>query len=104
MAMDYRHNYGPEQSSPLQSATIICHEPKYLIFDSKYSRLKSYTHWPHDMNPSPDSLSPAGLYYTGIYIITISVSLVESLSSSLHTTLYLQVKVIGQYAFTVAEG
>jgi len=56
------------------------------------------------MNPSPDSLSAAGFYYTGIYIITISISLLESLSSSLHTTLYLQVKVMEQYAFTVAEG
>ena len=61
-------------------------------------------HWPHGMNPFPEYLSAAGFYYTGIQITTISVSLVESLSSSLHTTLYLQVKVIGQYAFTVAEG
>jgi len=35
---------------------------------------------------------------------TISVSLVESLSWSLHTTLYLQVKVIRKNSFTVAEG
>jgi len=102
--MEYRPNSRPEQSSPLQSATIIWQGPKYLIFDNKDSRLKSYTHWPHDMNPSPDSLSAAGFYYTGIYIITISISLIESLSSSLHTTLYLQVKVMEQYAFTVAEG
>jgi len=56
------------------------------------------------MNPSPESLSAAGFYYTGIYIITLSVSIVETPSSSLHTTLYLQVKVMGQYAFIVAQG
>ena len=101
--MEYRPNSRPEQSSPLQNATIIWQGPKYLIFDTKDSRLKSYTHWPHDMNP-PDSLSAAGFYYTGIYIINISVSLLESLSSSLYTTLYLKVRVMEQYAFTVAEG
>ena len=102
--MEYRPNSRPEHSSPLQSATIIWQGPEYIIFDTKDSRLKSYTHWPHGMNPSLDSLSAAGFYYTGIYIITISVSLVESLSSSLYTTLYLQVNVIGQYSFTVTEG
>jgi len=102
--MEYRPNSRPEQSSPLQNATIIWQGPKYLIFDTKVSRLKSYTHWLHDMNPSTDSLSAAGFYYTDIYIITISVSLVESLSWSLHTTLYLQVSVNEQYVFTVAEG
>ena len=44
------------------------------------------------MNPSHDSLSATGFYYTGIYIITISVSMLELLSSSLHTSFYLQVK------------
>jgi len=105
--MEYRPNSRPEQSSPLQSATIFWQGPKYLIFDSKDSRLKSYTHWPHDMNPSPDSLSAACFYYTGIYIIitiSLSVSLLESISSSLYTTLYLQVKAMEQYTFTVAEG
>ena len=103
-AMEYRPNSWPDRSRPLQSDTIIWQGPKYLIFDTKDSRLKSYVHWPHGMNPSSESLSEVGFYYTGIYIITISVSLVESLSSSLHTTLYLQVKVMEQYAFTVAEG
>ena len=56
------------------------------------------------MNPSPQPLSAAGFYYTGIYIITIPVSLLDSLPLSLHTTLYLHVKVMEQYAFTVAEG
>ena len=96
----------PEQSSPLQNATITWQGPTYLIFNTKDSRMKSYTHWHHDMNPSPGSLSAAGFYYTGIYIfITISHCItIKSLSSSLHTTLYLQVKVMEQYAFTVAEG
>jgi len=85
--MEYRPNCRPEQSSPLQSATIIWQGPKYLIFDTKDSRLKSYIHWPFGTNPSPHSLSAASFYYTGIYIITISVSLVESLASSLHTAL-----------------
>jgi len=105
--MEYRPNSRPERRILLQSATIIWQGPKYLIFDTKDSRLKSYTHRPHDMNPSPDSLSAAGFYYTGIYIIitiSLSVSLLESLSSSLYTTLYLQVRVMEQYAFTVAEG
>ena len=83
--MEYRTHSRPEQSNQLQSATIMWQGPKYLIFDTKDSRLKSYTHFPHVMNPSPDCLSAAGFYYTGIYIITTSVSLVESLSSSLHT-------------------
>jgi len=56
------------------------------------------------MNPSPDSLSAAGFYYKGIYIIPIFASILESLSSSLYTTLYLKVRVMEQYAFTVAEG
>jgi len=33
--MEYRPNSRPEQSSPLQNATIIWHGPKYLIFDTK---------------------------------------------------------------------
>jgi len=102
--MENRPNSSPEQSSPTQSATIIWQGTKYLIFNTKDSRMISNAHWSHGMNPSPDSLSATGFYFTGIYIITISVSLVESISSSLHTILYLQVKVIGQYAFTVAEG
>ena len=102
--MEYGPNSRPEQSSPLQSATINWQGSNYLIFDTKDLRLKSYSRWPYGMNPSPDYLSAAGFYYTVIYIITISVSLVESLSSSLYTTFYLQVMVIGKYAFTVAEG
>ena len=90
--MEYRPNSRPEQSSLLQSTRIICEGPKYLIFDTNDSRLNSYTHWPHGMNSSPDSLSPVGFYYTGIYIITISVSLVDSLSSILHTTLLFTVQ------------
>ena len=106
-AMEYIPNSRPEQSSPLQNATIIWQGPKYLVFNTKDSRLKSYTQWPHDMNPSPDSLSAACFYYTGIYnFITIShcITIKKSLSSRLYTSLYLQVKVMEQYAFTVAEG
>ena len=40
-------NSRPEQSIPLQSATINWQGPKYSIFNMKVSRLKSYTHWPH---------------------------------------------------------
>ena len=40
--------------------------------------MKSYTQWPHIMNPSPDSLSAAGSYYTGIYSITIRIIIFES--------------------------
>jgi len=90
--MEYRPNSRPEQSSPLQNATIIWQGPKYLIFDTKDSRLMSYTHWPHDMNPSPDSLSAAGFYYTGIYIIitishciTIRIFIFESTYDTLFT-------------------
>jgi len=104
--MEYRPNSRPEQSSSLQNATITWQGPKYLVFNTKVSRLKSYTHWPPDMNPSPDSLSAAGFYYTGIYIfITIChcITIKKSLSSRLYTTICLQV-VMEQYAFTVAEG
>ena len=38
--MEYRPNSRPEQSSPLQRATIFWQGPKYLIFDTKHSRLK----------------------------------------------------------------
>ena len=64
--MEYRRNSRPERSSPLQSATIIWQGPKYLFYNNKVSRLRSYVHWPHGMNPSPESLSAAGFYCTGI--------------------------------------
>ena len=91
-AVEYRPNSGPEQSSPLQNATIIWQGPKYLIFDTKELRLKSYTHWPHDMKLSPDSLSAAGFYYTDIYkfitishCITIRIFIFESIYDTLFT-------------------
>jgi len=91
--MEYRPNSRPEQSSPLQNATITWQGPKYLNFNTKVSRLKSHTYWPHDMNPSPDSLSAAGFYYTGIYIfitishcITIKITIFKSIYDTLFTS------------------
>jgi len=52
--MEYRPNSRSERSSPLKSATIIWQGPKYFIFNSKDSRLKSYVHWPHGIKPSPN--------------------------------------------------
>jgi len=52
-------------NSPLQQATIIWDGPRCLGFNTKDSRLKSYVHCPRGMNPSPESLSTAGIYFTG---------------------------------------
>jgi len=50
------------------------------------------------MNPSPDSVSAAGFYYTGIYIIiTFSHCITIRI-------IIFEVSVMEQYAFTVAEG
>jgi len=54
-----------EPKSPLQQATIIWDGPHCLGFNTKASRLRSYVHWPRGMNPSHESLSTAGFYFTG---------------------------------------
>ena len=79
--MEYRPNSGPERKScdigpdshnfplseylTIQHATILWEEPKHTSYNSKTARLRSYINWPHGMNPSPESLSIAGLFYTG---------------------------------------
>jgi len=78
--MEYRPNSGPEQKSydigpdshnfplseylTIQRATILWDEPRHTSYNSKTARLRSYVNWPHGMNPSPESLSIAGLFYT----------------------------------------
>jgi len=56
--MEYKPN------SPLQHATVVSDGPRCLGFNTKASRLKWYVHWPRGMNPSPESLSTAGFYFT----------------------------------------
>jgi len=65
---------GPDddkQSFPLTefitiyNATKIWEGPRYPAYNSKAARLRSYTQWPHGMNPSPFSLSTAGFYFLG---------------------------------------
>ena len=88
--MEHRPNSGPEkgtnyfkqqspdigpddekQSFPLtefitiHNATKIWEGPRYPAYNSKAARLRSYTQWPHGMNPSPCSLSTAGFYFLG---------------------------------------
>jgi len=66
--MVYRPNSRPEKNFhssgylKLQRATIIWDGPRYLIYNTKTERLRSYTNWPHGMNPSPEALSAAGFY------------------------------------------
>ena len=47
------------------AATKVWVGPRYPAYNHKAARLRSYTEWPHGMNPSPSSLSTAGFYYTG---------------------------------------
>jgi len=81
MVLEYRPNSGPEQrpndigpdshNFPLseyltiQRATIIWDEPRHTSYNSKTARLRSYVNWAHGRNPSSESLSAAGLFYTG---------------------------------------
>ena len=63
---------GPEeQSFPLTeyitiyNATKIWEGPRYPAYNSRAARLRSYTEWPHGLNPSPSSLSTVGFYFIG---------------------------------------
>ena len=71
--MEYRTNSKPEQSSVtssvylrLQRAKIVWDGPRYLIYNTKTDRLRTYEDWPRGMNTSHDELSEAGFLYTGI--------------------------------------
>ena len=87
-SMEHRPNSGPEkgnnyfkqqspdigsdeQSFPLAehitiyNATKIWEGPRYPAYNSRAARLRSYTQWPHSLNPSPSSLSTAGFYFLG---------------------------------------
>ena len=72
----YRSNSRPEQSSltssALQQYSIIWDGLRYLIYDTKTGRLRTYGDWSHGMNPSPNTLSEAGFFYTGI-VLTIQL-------------------------------
>ena len=49
----------------LNRSVAIWNSPKFLAYFSNHARLRTFRTWPHGMNPSPDSLSGAGFYYTG---------------------------------------
>jgi len=49
----------------IHRATKFWEGPRYPAYNSKAARLRSYTEWPHGMNPSPSSLSTAGFYFFG---------------------------------------
>jgi len=88
--MDYRPNSGPERKScdigpdshnfplseylTIQHATILWEEPKHTSYNSKTARLRSYVNWPHGMNPSPESLIIAGLFYTITHFYELTMS------------------------------
>jgi len=80
-SMEYKPN------SPLHQATVIWDGPHCLGFNTKASRLKSYVHWPRGMNPSPESLSTAGFYFTGkCYLSMYHNTLLQSLSPNMQHT------------------
>ena len=49
----------------LQRATIIWDGPRYPFYNTTTERFRTYTDWPHGLNPSHESLSAAGFYCTG---------------------------------------
>ena len=59
------HNFPLTEYLTINNATNIWNEPRHPAYISKTARLMSYTDWPHGMNPSPDSLSAAGFYFSG---------------------------------------
>ena len=86
--MEHRPNSGPEkgenyfkqqspdivpdeQSFPLteyitiHNATRMWEGPRYPAYNSRAARLRSYTEWPHGLNPSPSSLNTAGFSFIG---------------------------------------
>jgi hypothetical protein len=60
-----------EQSFPqiefitVHNIASIREGPRYPAYNSKAARLETYTGWPHGLNPSPSSLSTAGLCFLG---------------------------------------
>jgi len=79
--MEYRPNSRPEQSSlissALQRASILCYVSRYLTYNTKTERLRTYGDWPHGMNPSPNTLSEAGFFYTGIVLTILFFPIVK---------------------------
>ena len=59
------HNFPLTEHLTMNRATILWDVPKHVAYNSKPARLRSYINWPHGMNPSPDSLSTAGFYFSG---------------------------------------
>jgi hypothetical protein len=80
-SMECRTNLNTERSPDIPPVESICWaaadmfalnmaiedwvEPKHPVFATEASRLSSYENWPHQMNPSPDSLSEEGFFHTG---------------------------------------
>ena len=58
------HNFPLSEYLTTQRATILWDGPRHASYKSKTARL-IYVNWPHGMNPSPESLSIADLFYTG---------------------------------------
>jgi hypothetical protein len=67
------HDYG--LSPPGQAVWTLWSGPKYLNYNSIAARLRAFITWPRGMNPSPDSLSSTGFYYTGKNMISWLFSL-----------------------------
>ena len=48
-----KHTFLLTEYITIQNATKIWEGPRYPAYNSKAARLRSYTEWPHGMNPSP---------------------------------------------------
>jgi len=49
----------------LNRSRTVWSSPQFPAYNSNHSRLGTFGKWSHGMNPSPDSLSVAGFYFTG---------------------------------------
>jgi hypothetical protein len=49
----------------IKNATEIWEGPRHPAYNSAAARLRSFTNWPKETNPSPVSLSLAGFYFFG---------------------------------------
>ena len=59
------HNFPLTEYITIHNATKVREGPRYPAYNSRAARLRSYTEWPHGMNPSPSSFSTAGFYFSG---------------------------------------
>jgi hypothetical protein len=66
---DALHLERPEYLA-INNATEISRGPKYTAYSSVAARLRSFTNWPKETNPSPASLSRAGFYFCGKILLS----------------------------------